>query len=97
MRTDPQNSNDVLRVQAIVDSSSNTPFTVQWPAKGGVRYRVQYTDDLSLGWPGVERSAVEEIQPGADGEPGTGSFTDDWTLTPPPAANQRFYRILVLY
>jgi hypothetical protein len=93
--TDPQNSNDFLRVGAVIESSSGTPFTLQWPAKGGVRYRVTYSDDL-ITWSDIERSAGEETQPGAYGESGTASFTDDWTLTPPPPADRRFYRIRVL-
>jgi hypothetical protein len=93
--TDPQNSNDFLRVGAVIESSSGTPFTLQWPAKGGVRYRVTYSDDL-ITWSDIERSAGEETQPGAYGESGTASFTDDWILTPPPAGAHRFYRIRVL-
>jgi hypothetical protein len=93
--TDPQNSNDFLRVGTIIESSSTTPFALQWPARGGVRYRVTCSDDL-ITWIDIERSAEEETQPGAYGEAGTASFTDDWTLTPPPPANRRFYRIRVL-
>lgn len=92
--TDPNNAADYPRIQT-VSAASETPFTLQWPARGGVRYRVQYSDDLSSGWTDISRSIGEEIQPGGYGAPGTGSFTDDWTLTPQPESNHRFYRIRV--
>jgi hypothetical protein len=93
--TNPQDDEDFPRVQAVIENSSGAPFTLQWPAKGGVRYRVLYSDDLSA-WTEIQRSANAEIQPGAYGADGTGAFADDWTLTEPPPASRRFYRIRVL-
>lgn len=92
--TDPNDENDFPRIETIT-ASSESPITLSWPARGGVRYRVQYSDDLSSGWTDIFRPASEEIQPGGYGSPGTGSFTDDGTLTPPPA-NNRFYSIRIV-
>ena len=70
-------------------------FTLTWAAVGGVRYRVQYTNDLTAGFMDIVRPAAQEIQPGTYGVGSPATFTDDFTLTPPTGA-RRFYRVRIV-
>jgi len=90
--TDPQDAADYFHVEALGEGASDGSILLQWPAKGGVRYRVQYSHDLAS-FLDIARPVAQEIQPGSYGFPGNASFTDDYTLTPPAVGGKRFYRI----
>lgn len=92
--TDPRDPMDRPRAEIIAASPLGLPFTVRWPAKGGVRYRVQCSEDLAA-WDDILRPATDEIQPGAYGTPGLAEWTDDGSLTC-GMASRRFYRVLIV-
>ena len=86
---------------SITPGAPGTGPTLSWQAVGGVRYRIHYSDgDAQGGYNGVfiplERSAAAETAPGTPGLPVLMDFTDDFTLTPPPAGGTRYYRIEIL-
>lgn len=94
--TDPADPADALRIVSLsVGEGTPAPFVLRWSATGGVRYRIQYSDTLS-GFTDIIRPPHEEIQAGAHGERGEAEFTDDHSLTPPPASGRRFYRVRVV-
>lgn len=74
-------------------------FLVTWNSTGGLRYRVQYANGgtggaYGGGFADIVRSAAEETDPAAAGQPGTLGYADDLALTggaPPQGA--RYYRI----
>lgn len=92
--TNPLDPSDDFHIASINAGTDSGSIVIQWPAKGGVRYRVQYSDDLQ-NFTDIPRSAALEIQAGDYGVAGTASFTDDHTLTPLPAGNKRFYRVKI--
>lgn len=74
-------------------------ITIKWQTIAGIRYRIQYTDDLAnQPWTEIIRPEAEEIESDvSEGEPHWQEFTD--TFDPPqssPEGNARFYRILVV-
>ena len=94
--TDPNDSADFPFIHPVSGQAAGAPFTLSWPARGGVRYRVQYSDDLTSDWQEIPRPAAKEIQPGSYGEQGTLVFVDDVTATEPPENDRRFYRVRVI-
>jgi hypothetical protein len=90
--TDPQDGADFFHVDVTGEGTLPGWIHLQWPAKGGVRYCVQYSNDLAS-FVDIPRPVAQEIQPGAYGASGNASFTDDYTLTPGPVGEKRFYRV----
>jgi hypothetical protein len=97
--TNPLDSNSCLRVTAILPAGAG--FTLTWKSVGGVRYRILYSDGNATGaYNGVftplVRSAAAEMDPSALGAASTRTFTDDYSLTGPPAHGRRYYRVQVV-
>ncbi len=97
--TNPTNSLSWLRITSIQKGASG--FHLTWPGVGGVRYRILYADGLGAGgfdgqFTPLPRAATAEIDPDPPGTLGLMSFTDDFSLTGPPATGTRFYRLQVL-
>lgn len=95
--TNPTNSASAFRILSVTRTGTNET-TITWSSVGGGRYRVQYSDgDERGGFNGqftdLVRSAQFEIDGAPTGTASTQSFTDDYTLTGPPARTNRFYRI----
>lgn len=93
--TDPNDPGDFLHIVSISETESPLQFQFHWKAVGGVRYRVQYSDDL-LRFFDITRPVAAEVQPGGYGEPGLATFTDDFSLTSPRIGGRRFYRVTTL-
>jgi hypothetical protein len=98
--TNPTNSQSWLYISSI-NGNRASGFTLTWPSIGGVRYRVLFTDgDSSGGFNGVFtsiiRPVIAEMDPSPLGADSTMSFTDDFSLTSPPANGNRYYRIEVV-
>jgi hypothetical protein len=90
--TDPHDAGDYFHAESVGEGGASGSILFQWPAKGGVRYRVQYSNDLAS-FSDIVRPVAQEIQPGSYGVSGSASFTDDFTLTPAMVGGKRFYRI----
>lgn len=96
--TNPNDSSSALLIPT-VSQQANGHFSLTWKSVGGVRYRLQYSNgDARGGYDGsftdIVRPLSTELGPGADGAPGTMSFTDDFTLTGgAPPAGARYYRV----
>ncbi len=90
--TDPHDGADFFHAELTGEGTMAGSIHLQWPAKGGVRYRVQYSNDLA-GFLDIPRPVTQEIQAGAYGASSNASFTDDYTLTPEPVGGKRFYRV----
>jgi hypothetical protein len=97
LTADPGNGRSWLRVTACARAQAGC--TLVWASSGGVRYRVLYCDSAAGGALGpfvpLSRPVADEMDPGQPGVEGTLSFTDDYSLTPPPGTC-RFYRIQVV-
>jgi hypothetical protein len=77
------------------------PVTIEWASRGGVRYRILYSNGGPGGvYTGVFTPWVRpthlEIAPGESGTPGSSTATDDFTVTGFPPHGARFYRIEVI-
>ncbi len=88
--THPRSAADHLRLIASTASRTNS---IRWAAKGGVRYRVQYSQDLKT-WVDVVRPVSEEIQAGAYGAAGVAEWRDA-SLIGGIVTTQRFYRVRI--
>ena len=76
-------------------------FSFSWTAIGGVRYRVEFGEEISptgrIIFRPLSRSTAEETAPGPAGASAIMSFTDDFTLTGgPPSSGQRYFRVVVV-
>jgi hypothetical protein len=60
---------------------TDTAFSFSFPTQTGVRYQVQYTEDLGTGW-----TDLEEI---------VGDGTTKTVTDAAPSPNQRFYRVII--
>jgi hypothetical protein len=89
--TNPTNATSALQIIA-TQSNADGHFTITWSSVGGVRYRVQFTDNLADGFTDIERDAVSEIDAQPAGESSTQSFTDAST----PTNTVRYYRVKVV-
>jgi hypothetical protein len=73
--------------------------TISWVARGGSRYRVEYSDAGPGGtftgcFSELVRPVAEEVPPCPVGDEYVQIFTDDFSLTePPPLIGGRFYRV----
>lgn len=92
--TNPNDANDNLRITDSEVTSGAGHFTIHWAAKGGVRYRLQYSDDLKT-FTDIPRSSQQEIQSGSYGADTESAYTDDFTQTVAPTSGKRFYRVKV--
>lgn len=93
--TNPTNAASALRLLGAGRDDFGHP-TITWAAVGGVRYRVQIADASAAGLPvftDVPRPLALELNPAPWGAITTQSFTDDGTLTGPPAPGGRLYRV----
>jgi hypothetical protein len=61
-----------------------------------VRYRVEYNGGWETPFTAIVRALIAERCDEAPGEPAPMSFTDDFTLTPPPTNGLRLYRVRVV-
>ncbi len=93
--TSPADSNSLLRLSASAGVAG--AFTVQWPAVGGSRYRVEFNPGFDTAFSNVSRSAAVEIAPAPKDSVSSMTFTDDFTQTPPlGAAPSRLYRVRIV-
>ena len=97
--TDPNSAASVLALLgANLDASGHV--VLRWSTVGATRYRVEYCDNPAAGplsFTAIVRLVVEEMDPASPGLPSTMTFTDDFTLTPAPAAGTaRLYRVAVV-
>jgi hypothetical protein len=96
--TNPTNAASLLRITSAT-RQTNGNFVVSWPSIGGTRYRVQYANAGTNGFPAmidVTRSLSLEMDAASYGIVSTQTFTDDFTLTAPATNGARFYRIKVI-
>lgn len=93
--THPRDSNSVLRMLPFETGGGTL---LRWASVGGTRYRVEWSDDLEGGvFQPVVRSVADELDPGAQGEESTLSFTDDYLGgAETNGGGMRTYRIRVL-
>lgn len=96
--TDPNSVASVLAVLgANLDAAGHA--VIRWATVGATRYRIEYCDNPAAGslrFTPIVRPVAEEMDAAASGSPSTMSFTDDFTLTPVPAAGTaRLYRVAV--
>ena len=89
-RTNPTNAASAFRITR-VEREPDGQFTLTWSSVGGVRYRVQYSDDATLGFVDLERSASEETDDSPTGSTSKQSFTDSST-----PVGERFYRVTIV-
>ena len=87
--TDPTKASSVLRI--LSTSQSNAHVTLTWASVGGIRYRIQASDNLNGTFADIVRAAADETDPSPSGTASTQSFTD--TLS---ANSVRFYRVKVV-
>ncbi|MFW5871152.1 MAG: C1 family peptidase [Verrucomicrobiota bacterium] len=87
--TDPNNPDDVLKLENVKSSKENMPMgegsgtskvSIEWTGRTGVSYQVQYCEDLLEGW----RNATDGKVDGA----GTHSYVDS------DNEKTRYYRVL---
>lgn len=80
-----------------VTCDANGHLTFAWASVGGVRYRIQYSDNLAAGFTDIVLPISEETETSPAGSPATRSFTDDFTRTGgAPGNGARFYRVKVV-
>ncbi len=94
--TDPVSAASSLHsISLTCEADGSNTFT--WASVGGVRYRVQFSDNLVGGFIDVARPIASELDPAALGASSTQSFIDDFTLTGgAPTQGARFYRVQVV-
>jgi len=71
-------------------------YAIGWMGVGGVRYRVEYNGGWETPFTAIVRALIAERCDEAPGEPAPMSFTDDFTLPPPPPNGLRLYRVRVV-
>lgn len=88
------NPTDAESALAILDvkADQNGQVTLRWSSVGGVRYRVQYSDELNGAFTDVARDTASEMDASPDGQASTQTFTD----TAVPTNKIRFYRVKVV-
>ncbi|MFN7138513.1 MAG: autotransporter-associated beta strand repeat-containing protein [Limisphaerales bacterium] len=98
-KTNPLDASSVLK---ILDGSWQTDgsFKLTWMSVGGVRYRIQYADDLSVGLENgffdIARGPEAELDAAVSGEASIRTFTDTFEETGPPQNGVRYYRVKVV-
>ncbi|NOS72790.1 MAG: cadherin-like domain-containing protein [Verrucomicrobia bacterium] len=97
--TNPTNAASTLAISAIT-RAANGNVTLNWPAMGGTRYRVNFTDSNSDALPNGDfiellRPVSEEMNPATIGTLTNQTFTDDFALTGVPTNGARYYRLQV--
>ena len=93
--TNPNDSNSVLRL--VGQPWAAQGYSLRWSSVGGTRYGVEYSPGITSGFAHIARPLAEEMDPSPKGAATNRSFTDDFTLTPPPDAGApRLYRVRVL-
>lgn len=90
---DPTNPNSTFRVQASIQSKTDSP-QISWSSVGGKRYVVEYADSLTASGASFTQAAMMTATNVAAGVESTETFLDDYTLTGgPPGTKNRFYRV----
>ena len=79
-----------LRVVEATRADGNILF--KWSSVGGIRYRIQYADEINGEFADIVRDAVRETDDSPYGQASTQSFTDTFD----PTAVGRYYRIKVV-
>lgn len=94
--TDPQDSNSVLRLTGLEQTSDG--YVVRWSSIGGTRYELDASAGLEdATFLPVAQPLSRAMDPSAYGATSVMSILDDFSLTPPPATNvMRLYRVRVL-
>jgi autotransporter-associated beta strand protein len=89
-KTDPNDAGSTLK---IIDATRDADghVTLKWATVGGVRYRVQYSED-AVNFVDIERDAASETDASPAGEASTQTFTDTENST----NTLRFYRVKVV-
>ena len=89
--TNPRDWNSALRLRF-------SDVALRWSSVGGVRYRVEWTEDLAEGiFQPVARPVAEEVDPAALGEASEKGFMDDFLEgTETNGGPVRVYRVRVL-
>lgn len=94
--TNPTNAASGLRIIA-ASRNTNGVFQLSWPSEGSTRYRVQYSDEGSLGrFTDIVRDLASELDTNRPGISSMQTFTDDGALTRPATNDFRYYRIKVI-
>ncbi len=88
--TNPTNAASVFHIFDI--HTQDGQVTVAWTSVGGVRYRVESTDDLSQPFVDIERDEAAETDPNPPGQEGKQSYTDTASSNGGP----RYYRVKVI-
>jgi fibronectin-binding autotransporter adhesin len=92
--TDPTDNASALQTVRVA-GDSNGFYVIAWDSVGGKTYRVQYSDgDGSGGFAGAFTDIPADLaDTNSAGVAGALHFTDDFTLTAPPTAGARYYRV----
>jgi len=96
--TDPQNSNSVFRITSATRDAGGHNIII-WNSTGGTRYRIQFADGdpQFASFHDLARPVELEMDSHPIASSQTMTFVDDFSLTGPPAAGARYYRIRVVY
>jgi hypothetical protein len=89
--TSPIDATSALRILD-VKCDHNGQMTLTWSSVGGVRYRIQSSDELNGEYIDVIRDEASEMDANPAGQPSVQSFTDNSA----PANTVRFYRVKVV-
>lgn len=94
--TNPTNAASVIKILSQV-RTANGHATITWASVGGVRYRVQFSDDLQGSFQDIVRPLPIEMDGAPVGTASTQVFVDDFSKTGGALTNgRRFYRIKVV-
>jgi 1,4-alpha-glucan branching enzyme len=93
--TNPNDSNSVLRLTGLTATAGG--YTVQWNSIGGTRYGLEFSPGVTDTFTRIVRPLLSEMDCSPKGTPTNMTFTDDFTLTPPPdQPGLRLYRLRVV-
>ncbi len=95
--TSPTNGAEFLYAQEGHVDEFTGAITIRWPSVGHTRYRIEYSRTVEGAFTPIPRPFADEVDPNPIGTPGTMTFVDDFTFTPPPATDESLiYRIRVV-
>jgi 1,4-alpha-glucan branching enzyme len=95
VNTNPNDSNSLLRLADMAVAGGG--YTLRWSSMGGTRYGVEFSPGVTDAFARISRPLLSEMDCSPKGTPTNMSFTDDFTLTPPPGSTGlRLYRVRVV-